>query len=147
MTASQEMICFLLFNKLCDYTVRNFVVGSSNRDDGTRKTRVKVENYLKVVSAQLDPVSLSSSDFLCNTWRSSAWAVHLSLLLICVFRQCLATNVPCIWLVHGYFTVPGIIFQCFQMFYGKWQQRGNSKGKRVYFNWKYLWIIWLISDP
>ena len=54
MTASQEMICFLLFDKLRDYTVRNFVVGSSNSNDGTRKNRVKVENYLKVVSAQLD---------------------------------------------------------------------------------------------
>ena len=26
------------------------------------------------------------------------------------------------------FTVPGTIFKCFQMFYGKWQQLGNSKG-------------------
>ena len=33
--ASQEMTCFLLFDKLCDYTVQNFVVGSSNNDDGT----------------------------------------------------------------------------------------------------------------
>ena len=64
MTDSQELICFLLFDKLYDYTVRNCVVGGSNSDDGTRKNRVKVENYLKVVSAQLDPVSLSSSDFL-----------------------------------------------------------------------------------
>ena len=32
------------------------------------------------------------------------------------------------WLAHGYFTVPGTIFQCFQMFYGKWQQSGNSPG-------------------
>ena len=29
-TASQEMTCFLLFDKLCDYTVQNLVVGSSN---------------------------------------------------------------------------------------------------------------------
>ena len=29
------MTCFLLFDKLCDYTVQNFVVGSSNSDDGT----------------------------------------------------------------------------------------------------------------
>ena len=37
-TASQEMTCFLLFDKLCDYTVQNLVVGSSNSDDGTYKT-------------------------------------------------------------------------------------------------------------
>ena len=37
-TASQEMTCFLLFDKLCDYTVQNIVVGSSNSDDGTYKT-------------------------------------------------------------------------------------------------------------
>ena len=35
MTASQEMTCFLLFDKLCNYTVQTFVVGSSNSDDGT----------------------------------------------------------------------------------------------------------------
>ena len=35
MTASQEMTCFLLFDKICDYTVHDFVVGSSNSDDGT----------------------------------------------------------------------------------------------------------------
>ena len=34
-SASQEMTFFLLFDKLCDYTVQNFVVGSSNNDDGT----------------------------------------------------------------------------------------------------------------
>ena len=56
MTASQEMTCFLPFVKLCDYTEQNFVVGSSNNDDGTyinrsRKKRVKVENYLKVVGS------------------------------------------------------------------------------------------------
>ena len=33
--AFQEMTCFLLFDKLCDYTVQNFVVSSSNNDDGT----------------------------------------------------------------------------------------------------------------
>ena len=37
-TASQKMTCFLLFDKLCDYTVQNLVVGSSNSDDGTYKT-------------------------------------------------------------------------------------------------------------
>ena len=37
-TAFQEMTCFLLFDKLCDYTVQNLVVGSSNSDDGTYKT-------------------------------------------------------------------------------------------------------------
>ena len=36
--ASQKMTCFLLFDKLCDYTVQNLVVGSSNSDDGTYKT-------------------------------------------------------------------------------------------------------------
>ena len=35
MTASQEMNCFLLLDKLCYYTVQNFMVGSSNSDDGT----------------------------------------------------------------------------------------------------------------
>ena len=35
MTASQEMTCFLLFDKLCDYIVQNFVVSSSNSADGT----------------------------------------------------------------------------------------------------------------
>lgn len=37
-TASQKMTCFLLFDKLCDYTVQNLVVGSSNSDDGKYKT-------------------------------------------------------------------------------------------------------------
>ena len=37
-TASQKMTCFLLFDKLCDYTVQNLVVGSLNSDDGTYKT-------------------------------------------------------------------------------------------------------------
>ena len=49
------MTRFLLFDKLCDYTVQNFVVGSSNNDDGginrSRKERVKVENLLKVVGS------------------------------------------------------------------------------------------------
>ena len=58
-TASQKMTCFLLFDKLCDYTVQNLVVGSSNSDDGTenkeRKKRIKIENYLKNVG-QFDPV-------------------------------------------------------------------------------------------
>ena len=35
MAASQEMTFFPLFDKLSDYTVQNFVVGSSNSDDGT----------------------------------------------------------------------------------------------------------------
>ena len=37
-TASQKMTCFLLSDKLCDCTVQNLVVGSSNSDDGTCKT-------------------------------------------------------------------------------------------------------------
>ena len=35
MTAFQEMTCFLLFVKLWDYMVQNFVVGNSKSDDGT----------------------------------------------------------------------------------------------------------------
>ena len=35
MTASQEMTCFLLFDKLGNYTVQNFVVSNSNIDYGT----------------------------------------------------------------------------------------------------------------
>ena len=35
MTTSQEMTCFPLFDKLCDYTIQNFVVGSWNSDDET----------------------------------------------------------------------------------------------------------------
>ena len=58
-TASQKMTCFLLFDKLCDYTVQNLVVGSSNSNDGTYKTdkerSIKIENYLKNVG-QFDPV-------------------------------------------------------------------------------------------
>ena len=59
-TASQKMTCFLLFDKLCDYTVQNLAVGSSNSDDGTYKTdkersTLKIENYLKNVG-QFDPV-------------------------------------------------------------------------------------------
>ena len=58
-TASQKMTCFLLFDKLCDYTEQNLVVGSSNSDDGTYKTdkerSIKIENYLKNVG-QFDPV-------------------------------------------------------------------------------------------
>ena len=53
------MTCFLLFDKLCDYTVQNLVVGSSNSDDATYKTdkerSIKIENYLKNVG-QFDPV-------------------------------------------------------------------------------------------
>ena len=37
-TASQKMTCFLLFDKLCDYTVQNLVVRSSNSHHGTYKT-------------------------------------------------------------------------------------------------------------
>ena len=54
------MTCFLLFDKLCDYTVKNLVVGSSNGDDETYKTdkersALKLKNYLKNVG-QFDPV-------------------------------------------------------------------------------------------
>ena len=35
MTASQEMTCFLLFDKLGNYTMQNFVVSNSNSDGGT----------------------------------------------------------------------------------------------------------------
>ena len=37
-TASQKVMCFLLFDKLCDYTGQNLVVGNSNSDDGRYKT-------------------------------------------------------------------------------------------------------------
>ena len=33
MIASKEKKRFLLFDKLCDYTVQNFMVGSANRND------------------------------------------------------------------------------------------------------------------
>ena len=46
-TASQKMSCFLLFDKLCDYTVQNLVVGSSNSDDRTYK-RHKERSPLKL---------------------------------------------------------------------------------------------------
>ena len=35
MISSQEMTCFQLLDKFCDYVVQNFVVGSSNIDDRT----------------------------------------------------------------------------------------------------------------
>ena len=35
MTASEEMTCFPLLDKLYDYTVQNFIDGSSNSDDRT----------------------------------------------------------------------------------------------------------------
>ena len=47
--ASQKMSCFLLFDKLRDYTVQNLVVGNSNSDDGTYKTDKK-RNALKLKS-------------------------------------------------------------------------------------------------
>ena len=61
MTACQEMTCFQLFDKLRNYTLQNFVVGSSNSDDGTYKTD-QGRNALKLkiiqrLSAQFDPVS------------------------------------------------------------------------------------------
>ena len=61
MTASQEMTFFQLFDKLRNYTLQNFVVGSSNSDDGTYKTD-QGRNALKLkiiqrLSAQIDPVS------------------------------------------------------------------------------------------
>ena len=103
MAASPEMTCFLLFDKLCDYTVQNFVFGSSNSDDWTnrtRKKRVEVEIYLKVAGsvwssfvARIFYVTRSSAHrFYKRVCRNIA--VHLSpLLLICVFKQSqLATN-------------------------------------------------------
>ena len=52
MAASQEMMCFLLLDELCDDTVENFLIGDSTSDDGVlalaykqRKKRVRVENY------------------------------------------------------------------------------------------------------
>ena len=58
--ASQEMTCVLLFDKLCDYTVQNFVVGSSNNDDGTLTDQERSALKLKIIlrlSAQFDQVS------------------------------------------------------------------------------------------
>ena len=47
--ASQEKACFLLFDKLCDYTVQNFVVGSSNNDDGTLTDQERSALKLKII--------------------------------------------------------------------------------------------------
>ena len=47
--ASQEMTCFLLFDKLRDYTVQNFVVGSSNNDDGTQTDQESSMLKLKII--------------------------------------------------------------------------------------------------
>ena len=59
MVGSQEMMCFLLFDELCDVTVI-VLIGDSNSDDGgqalvaykQRKKRVRVENYAEVVVHQ-----------------------------------------------------------------------------------------------
>ena len=101
-TASQEMTCFLLFDKLCDYTVQNLVVGSSNSDDGTYKTdkerSIKIENYLKNVG-QFDPVPQLGFFYVtrssaCRVYKRvcSQIAVHLLLLLISDFKQSLETD-------------------------------------------------------
>ena len=49
MTASQEMTCFLQFDKLCDYTVQNFVVASSNSDHGTLTDLERSALKLKII--------------------------------------------------------------------------------------------------
>ena len=79
MTASQEMTCFLLFDKLCDYTVQNFVVGSSNNDDGTSTCRsrqkcVAVENDLKPLLAKF---RISDFFFIINTIDCGAYRARL----------------------------------------------------------------------
>ena len=53
MTASQEMTCFLPFDKLCDYTVQNFVVGSANNDDGTQRDQEITALKLKIIQRLL----------------------------------------------------------------------------------------------
>ena len=88
-TASQEMTCLLLFDKLCDYTVQSFVVGSSNSDDGTYKT-----DQGRRLSVQFDPVSYLR---FFHVTRSSAYrvykrvckkiAVQLSVIFICVLSN------------------------------------------------------------
>ena len=64
-TASQKMTCFLLFDKLCDYTVQNLAVGSSNSDDGTyKKDKERSTLKLKIIkrmSASL--IQFHSLDF------------------------------------------------------------------------------------
>ena len=76
-TASQKMTCFLLFDKLCDYTVQNLVVGSSNSDDGTYKadeerSALKLKIILRM-SASL--IQFHSSDFFYVA-RSNACCVY-----------------------------------------------------------------------
>ena len=65
-TASPEMTCFLLFDKLCVklYTEQNFVVGNSNSDDGTQTRQERGALKLK---SRLSLIQFRSSDFLCNT--------------------------------------------------------------------------------
>ena len=39
LSRNDVMTCFLLFDKLCDYNMQNFVVGSSNNDDGHKQVK------------------------------------------------------------------------------------------------------------
>ena len=73
----------------------------------SRKKRVKVENYLKVVGS----FSLSAQGVYKRVCRKIA----------VIFSFYLFVFLSDKWLAHGNFTVPGTIFQCFQMFYDKWQ--------------------------
>ena len=61
-TASPEMTCFLLFDKLCVklYTEQNFVVGNSNSDDGTETRQERGALKLK---SRLSLIQFRSSDF------------------------------------------------------------------------------------
>ena len=101
MTASLEMTCFLPFDKICDYTVQNFLVGSLNSDDGTYKTdqgrsALKLKIILRL-STQFDRVSYLR---FFHVTRSSAYrvykqvcrkiTVHLFLVLFCFLKQFLA---------------------------------------------------------
>ena len=64
-TASQEMTCFLLF-ELCDYIVQNFVVGTSNSDDGTY-----IEN---------------------TSWKVLAYGIYTRVVLISEIKRVSAAN-------------------------------------------------------
>ena len=103
-TASQEMTCFLLFDKLCDYTVR--ILWSAVRIKTMEHKQVKKEARLSgklSKDCRLSLIQFRSSNFSCIiVTRSTTYrvykrvcrkiAVHLTLLLICVVKQSLATN-------------------------------------------------------
>ena len=93
-TASQKMTCFLLFDKLCDYTVQNLVVGSSNSDDGTYKTD-KERSALKLKFFTL--IFNSVTRLFCNSW------------LVCLLRF-LLTNAPLVKVIGNPIS-DGLVFK------------------------------------